>query len=249
VRGRRPDGGPDAETRRRKTPEEVVEAIGEGWVVRSVRPHGETGARWMVSVKPEDGLGRRGVRFIVAGDPGPMGLVEGVAWDDRLAAAAVGGMHADRARRAAVNALNRRAMPSGKLAEALRRKGSPPDVVAGVVAEMQRLGVLDDRAYARGVARSLVSRGGAGRRLVEMKLSQRGVPRDLAREVAAEACAERDPADDAMALARKKLRTLERFDDATRRRRLYGALARRGFDADVCRTAVDRALAGGDDDA
>ena len=43
-------------------------------------------------------------------------------------------------------------------------------------------------------------------------------------------------------VAEKKLRTLAKVDDLTRRRRLYGFLARRGFDMDAINDVVARLM-------
>ena len=43
-------------------------------------------------------------------------------------------------------------------------------------------------------------------------------------------------------VATRKLRSLERLDEPTRRRRLYEFLARRGYDSDDIRRVMDRLL-------
>ena len=76
---------------------------------------------------------------------------------------------------------------------------------------------------------------------------RRGVARDVSAEAIADVFAEEalDEQASLMQVASKKLRTLEQVDVATRRRRLYGYLARRGYDGDdiarALRELIDRA--------
>jgi regulatory protein len=75
------------------------------------------------------------------------------------------------------------------------------------------------------------------------------VARDVSNEAVEEVFVEEsvDEAASIERVARKKLRTLTSVDGATRKRRLYGFLARRGYDSDaisrVLRVVLDR---GGD---
>jgi regulatory protein len=47
-------------------------------------------------------------------------------------------------------------------------------------------------------------------------------------------------------VAHKRVRTLAKLDPATRRRRLYGFLARKGYDGDKIRLAMQRVLNAGE---
>jgi SOS response regulatory protein OraA/RecX len=51
------------------------------------------------------------------------------------------------------------------------------------------------------------------------------------------------------AAARKRVRTLGAIDEATKRRRLYGFLARRGHDGAAIRRVMDRVLGEGSGEA
>jgi len=85
------------------------------------------------------------------------------------------------------------------------------------------------------------------RRRIQQELARRGVARDITAEAIADVF-EDESVDEGKLIERaaaKKLRTLGRLDEPTRRRRLYAFLARRGFDADdiqrVMRTVLDGA--------
>jgi regulatory protein len=97
-----------------------------------------------------------------------------------------------------------------------------------------------------------VSSQGASRRRLQQELFKRGVTREVADGAIAEVWSDENVDDDAAveASARKKLRALGGLDDATRRRRLYSFLARRGHESDAIRRAMAKVLAtGGDADA
>jgi regulatory protein len=69
---------------------------------------------------------------------------------------------------------------------------------------------------------------------VHQELFKRGVSRDVAHAAVDEVVEDEGLSDEASIerVARKKWRTLAELDPPTRRRRLYGFLARRGFDSD-----------------
>jgi len=138
-----------------------------------------------------------------------------------------------------------RGRASGELKRLLVRKGEEPRVVSMVIDRLVAAGFLDDDAFARQFARSK-STSGTSRRRIEMELSRKGVDREIARTAVAETF-EEEHVDEAAAIdraAEKKLRTLSKVDEQTRRRRLYSYLARRGFDRDAINGVMGRLAAG-----
>jgi len=107
-------------------------------------------------------------------------------------------------------------------------------------------GLLDDAAFARQVARSKLLGQGASRRRLQQELFKRGVERRLADEAIGEVLSDElvDEGEIVQRLARKKLRSLGGLDEPSRRRRLYGFLARRGYDGEVIRRAMAAVLGG-----
>jgi regulatory protein len=150
-----------------------------------------------------------------------------------------------RGQKYAVNALSARGMSARTLEIKLKRKGVSETSARRITQDLSAKGVLDEAAYARAVAESELSRKPAGKSLLIRKLRQRGVT-DANAKTAVERVLEttgHDPRQAALELARKKLRLLSRVSDpAAVRRRLYGQLARRGFDADTCRWAMAQVL-------
>jgi len=143
----------------------------------------------------------------------------------------------------ALNMLAFRARSSSELARSLVRKGEEKAHVDWAIARLQEQGLLDDAAFARAFTRSKVVGGKQSRRRVEQELARKGVARTVAGEAIDdvfedEAVDQRSIVEEA---ARKKLRSLAGLDPAVQRRRLYAFLARRGYDLDDIRAAIESA--------
>ena len=141
----------------------------------------------------------------------------------------------------ALNMLAFRARSATELSRALIRKGSDPVHVSAAIARLVEQGFLDDASFARAFARAKVVGASHSRRRVQQELQRKGVARDVASQAIGEVF--EDEAIDSLALieaaARRKLRTLASLEPIVRRRRLYGFLARRGFDADDIRRVLE----------
>ena len=160
----------------------------------------------------------------------------------------------------ALNMLAFRARSSSELARSLVRKGEERPDVEWTVARLTEQGLLDDEAFARAFARAKVLGGKQSRRRVQQDLARRGVARSVSDDAIdtvfeEEAVDQRSIVEEA---ARKKLRSLAGLDPAVQRQRLYGFLARRGYEVDDIRATLDAigsALAsndgetGGEDDS
>ena len=140
----------------------------------------------------------------------------------------------------ALNMLALRARSSSELARSLVRKGEEKPHVDWAIARLLEQGLLDDAAFARALTRSRVVGGKRSRRRVEQELARKGVARSVAGEAIDNVF--EDEAVDQRAIveeaARKKLRSLAGLEPAVQRRRLYGFLARRGYDLDDIRAAI-----------
>ena len=174
----------------------------------------------------------------------------GLSLDDATCARIQEEAQALRTMERALNMLAFRARSVRELRLGLLRKGEPAAAVERAVERLTQSGLLNDAEYARQLARSkLVSRGFSRRRL-QTELFRRGVERGVADEAIEEVLADESVDESAMVeqLARKKLRTLTGLDSATRRRRLYAFLSRRGYEPDAVRQATERVLKGEDED-
>lgn len=133
----------------------------------------------------------------------------------------------------ALNLLAFRARSSRELHRRLVQKGTSTKRAEQVIAKLREVGLIDDADFARQLTRSKLA-GGSSRRRVHQELFKRGVSRDVAHAAVDEVAEDEGLSDEASIerVARKKWRTLAELDPPTRRRRLYGFLARRGFDSD-----------------
>ena len=141
----------------------------------------------------------------------------------------------------ALDALAFRDRSAMELRRFLQRKGVDASVAEVAVARLVESGVVDDARFSRSLARSRVAGAGASRRRVGQDLARRGVAPAVAEQAIAEVWVEEQVDDDeaVLALARKRARTLVGLEERVRERRLYGYLARRGYDPDQIRHALD----------
>lgn len=162
--------------------------------------------------------------------------------NDGLAAAIAEEATVSRAYDRAMMMLAARGRASGELRRLMVRKGEAPTVVSAVIDRLFAAGFLDDDAFARQFTRAKAAGGGASRRRIEQELIRKGIDRAAAVAAIAETFIEEhvDEVATIDRVAEKKLRTLAKVDDLTRRRRLYGFLARRGFDVDAINGAIGR---------
>jgi regulatory protein len=148
-----------------------------------------------------------------------------------------------KARDAALSLLSYRARTSVELKRRLKRKGFDEEVAAAAVERLDRLGVVDDAAFAESFVRDRVRLRPHGVRRLGQELRAKGVDDDTAR-AAIEEVMEREGATDLhlarAAAARWTPRAGEDPDRA--RRRLQGFLARRGFGGDAVRAVVREKL-------
>lgn len=141
----------------------------------------------------------------------------------------------------ALNMLAFRARSSAELARSLVRKGELKEHVEWAIGRLLELGLLDDAAFAQAFTRAKVLGAKQSRRRVQQDLSRKGVARSVSDEAIdrvfdEEGVDQREIVEEA---ARKKLRSLRGLEPPVRRRRLYAFLARRGYDADDIRSAME----------
>ena len=142
----------------------------------------------------------------------------------------------------ALRLLEFRARTVEELRRKLVQKGAPRAVADSVVARLLDQKLLDDTSFARQFARTRVLGAGASRRRIVLELKRKGVAPSVADEAvdSLEELEGIDPSASIHRVALKKWNALSGLDDFTRKRRLYAFLARRGFDADEIRGALDK---------
>lgn len=215
----------------------LLAAVRYGPTITEVKPSSRNPEKWSIRV------GRIHAGTIDQRHITEIGLAVGMQWTESLAARIAAAQQEDKARRYALRALAQRGMSRKAMDDKLTGRGYAPEVRSRVIADMVRIGLLDEEGYARTVALTTLRARPAGKRLLEQSLRRRGVAPEVVRSVVEEVTVERDPLEDALELAMKRARVMPaRLDAAARSRRIYALLARRGFDPDVCREATRRAV-------
>ncbi len=223
-------------TRRSKAPDPCDEEF-VGGRVSSIKPLSSDPSRCSIRVD------RRKAATVQRAEIEAMSLRVGDEWTEPVAQRVAEAAELSSAKAYALRRLAKRALTERELQDAVERRGHARATAERALAEMRRLGLMDDEAIARSMTRSTLAVKPAGRRYLLARLRRRGVEREVAARVVDEALGGRDSRADALALARLRLRFLPRSaEEQTARRRLYAFLARRGFDPDAAREAVSNAL-------
>ena len=132
------------------------------------------------------------------------------------------------ARTILLDQLTGRARSRRELADKLKQRALSEEIATRLLDRFEELGLVDDAAFAQAWVSGRHTAKGLAPRALAQELRRKGVDDEVARE-ALELIDSDDQEEAARALVRKKLRSLTRFDDATRTRRLVGMLARKGY--------------------
>jgi regulatory protein len=132
------------------------------------------------------------------------------------------------ARTILLDQLTGRARSRRELADKLAKRNVPDDVASRLLDRFEQVGLVDDTAFAHSWVQGRHAARGLAPRALAQELRRKGVPDEVVQEAVAQLGG--DELDEtARTLVRRKLRSLERFDDATKTRRLVGMLARKGY--------------------
>lgn len=133
----------------------------------------------------------------------------------------------------AAAALGRRARSAHELERWLLQRGFDRGDVTDAVQRLTEIGAIDDSQFARAFARSRALGKGMSKRRLAQELSRRGVDTKMANAAIADVLEEESVDERALleAAARKKLAVLHGQEPDAVRKRLYGYLARRGYDS------------------
>lgn len=133
----------------------------------------------------------------------------------------------------AAAALGRRARSAHELERWLLQRGFDRGDVTDAVQRLTEIGAIDDSQFARAFARSRALGKGMSKRRLAQELSRRGVDSKMANAAIADVLEEESVDERALleAAARKKLAVLRGQEPDAVRKRLYGYLARRGYDS------------------
>ena len=150
------------------------------------------------------------------------------------------------ARKILLDQLTGQARSRSELATKLAKKQVPTEVAERLLDRFEEVGLIDDAAFARDWVQSRQQGRGLARRALAAELRRKGIDQEVIAE-AVEVVDADDEVEAARLLVRRKLRSLQRFDQVTQLRRLTGMLARKGYPPGVAYRVVREELAGADD--
>lgn len=130
-----------------------------------------------------------------------------------------------------------RAQLERKLAE----RDVDPDVAEAVLDRMEDVGLVNDAELAGMIVRSQVAGRGLARRALRQELQKKGIAGQEA-DLALEQVSDDDERQRARELVDKKLRTMSRLDEQTKKRRLIGLLGRKGYSGSLAWSVINEAL-------
>jgi regulatory protein len=138
-----------------------------------------------------------------------------------------------KARNTAYRYLTYRPRSRAEIIQKLQDKEFNEAIIEAVLADLVRLGYVNDRQFANQLARSRIRLRGFGRRRIEQELKNKGIDREIIREVFAEVFVDETEIETAKLVAGKKINAMKCLDRETRRRRLAGFLERKGFSFEI----------------
>jgi regulatory protein len=144
-----------------------------------------------------------------------------------------------RAKNAAYRFLTYRPRSRAEIDKKLHDKEFDDAIIETVLADLARLGYVNDLQFALGWTRSRIMLRGFGRRRIGQELKNKGIGPDIIREAFAEVFSDETEIETAKRVAEKKIITMKSLDRVTRRRRLAGFLERKGFSFEIIREVLN----------
>jgi len=146
----------------------------------------------------------------------------------------------------AMKQLQMRLHSAAELSRKLTRKEYSPEMIEGVLADLSRMGYVDDERFAKTRAMSAAQYKHHGRRRAFQELIRSGVKKDVAERALDEVYSEEGVGADQLSTARdlamKKAASLKRLAPDVAKRRLVGMLQRRGFDYETIKPVIEEVL-------
>ena len=136
------------------------------------------------------------------------------------------------ARNIVLNQLNFMPRSRKELETALAKRHIESDVAKSVLDRFEEIGMVDDAAYAELLIRSRCNTKRVSRSVLRQQLRQKGVDQEIIEE-ALLAVSDADELRMATELVERKARAMSRLEPEVRKRRLFGLLARKGYNTSI----------------
>jgi regulatory protein len=144
-----------------------------------------------------------------------------------------------KAKDAAYKYLSYRARSVKEVRDKLVQKEFAEEIIEQVVDDLQRQKLLNDREFARRFVEARLGRANGSRKLAQ-ELRRKGIETEIIDEVLGEFAATLDSEERAVGLLGKQAWRYRGLERDKAKRRMLGFLARRGYDAQMARSAVDK---------
>ena len=128
-----------------------------------------------------------------------------------------------------------------QLEESLAKRKVAPEVAGPVLDRLTEVGLIDDLAYAGMFVRSRCLTKKVSRSVLKMELRKKGISDEFI-ETALGEISETDEYQMATDLVIKKLRAMKNLERDVMQRRLYGLLARKGYQAGIATRVIREQL-------
>ncbi len=137
-----------------------------------------------------------------------------------------------RAKKYALEMLQEEIYSKSQMSRHLEKEGFRDETVETIVTELIQTGHIRDRQFAEKWIQRRIKSNPRGRKLLKQELIEKGVDRKTAEQVINEVNAEVE-AKLALQIAEKQAKKYKHLTNQAAQRRLYGYLARRGYDSDL----------------
>ena len=144
----------------------------------------------------------------------------------------------------ALRLLTARAYTSKDLRRKLDQKGFESSEAISTIERLESNGLLNDERFAEEFARQRLVNQGASKRRVEQLLARKGIAREVASSATSKVVEEEevDTVGAMERIGRKKLLSLGDLEPRVKRQRLFGFLARKGYNLDEIEQVISRIL-------
>ena len=150
-----------------------------------------------------------------------------------------GGQSAEsEARNIVLNQLNFMPRSRKELETTLIKRHVEPDVAKAVLDRFEEIGMVDDAAFAELLIRSRCNTKRVSRSVLRQQLRQKGVDQEII-EDALMVITDGDELRMATELVERKARAMSRLEPEVRKRRLFGLLARKGYNTSIALRVIN----------
>lgn len=137
-----------------------------------------------------------------------------------------------RAKKFALEMLQQDIYSKSQMSRHLEKEGFSDKTIETIVSELIQSGHIRDRQFAEKWIQRRLKSNPRGRTLLKMELIEKGVDKETAEQIVNEVN-QNDEETLALQIAQKQAKKYKHLSNEVAQRRLYGYLARRGYDADL----------------